>query len=276
MSGRPTLVAGTDAADAGLPADLGPVEQVRAVGGGSIAVVRRVRCRNGTVVVKDTPYDATLEAEGLRALGDAGHPVPVVHAVQPDRLVLSDVSGPSRWAELGERLADGHLRTTGTAYGWERDNVLATLPQDNTAEQHWGRFVAERRTRVHLDAPGLSAATRRRCHAACDGPLPDLLGTGTGPVVVHGDLWTGNVVDGRALVDPAVFRGDREYDVAYLRVFGSPPAAFWDAYLATAPLADGWRPRIRALQMTAHLAHVRLFGDRWEGSVVADLDALGW
>ncbi|MBS3940835.1 MAG: fructosamine kinase family protein [Actinobacteria bacterium] len=242
--------------------------------GGDVARSWRAELDDGRrVVVKATPYDADLEAEGLRALADAGAPVPSVVAVAHDVLVLDEVAGPPDWEGLGAALARVHARH-GPAFGWHRDNVIGPLPQGNGWCARSGAFVVERRIAPHLDV--LPADVAARLAAACEGPLPDLLDEhDPAPSLVHGDLWTGNVVDGRWLIDPAVHHADREADLAMLDLFGTPPRAFWSAYDAVAPLPEGWQRRRPALQLPPLLVHVRLFGAGYVGSVVTAMDAAG-
>lgn len=259
-----------------LPGGLGPVRGARRLSGGMVAGVWAADLDDGSpVVVKRTPYDAELEAEGLRALGDAGAPVPRVLAVSQDVLVLERVAGSGRWGELGTRLAAVHRHTAG-AFGWHRDNVIGPLPQVNTHDTHWPTFYVERRLRPHLLHDALPEDLRRRLLTAMRGPLPELLDHGPSPSLVHGDLWSGNVVDGTYLVDPAVHHADREFELAFADLFGGIPAAFWDAYTAAWPLDDGWEARRPVLQLFHLLVHVGLFGSGYVAPIRERLDQRGW
>jgi fructosamine-3-kinase len=255
--------------------------------GGSICEVHEVRLADGrAAVVKETPYPAEVEADGLAALAAAGAPVPEVLACEGRMLVLAKVgvgsadggSPAGRWAALGARLAEVHATSAaaGELFGWPRQNRIGPLLQDNTEDGDWARFYAERRIRPHLDAPALPAEVRLRLERALDGPLAALLPPAPPASLIHGDLWSGNVVDGCWLVDPAVQRADRELELAFAAVFGGIPPPFWDAYAATWPLADGWEERRPALQLHHLLVHVRLFGAAYVGAVTARLDALRW
>ncbi|MBW3657722.1 MAG: fructosamine kinase family protein [Actinobacteria bacterium] len=260
-----------------LPGGLGEVRSERPLAGGSIADTRVATLADGRdVVVKRPPTDARLEAEGLTALADAGAPVPAVLHVDERLLVLEHVSGSPAWGALGERLAGVHRGHAGGTFGWSRDNVIGSLPQPNDPDDDWPRFFAERRIRPRLAAAALPDHVRRRLEAACDGPLRDLLAHGERPSLVHGDLWSGNVVDGRWLIDPAVHRADREVELAFADLFGGIPDAFWAGYLGAWPLDEGWEERRPALQFFHLLVHVELFGAGYVGGVVARLDRLGW
>lgn len=259
-----------------LPADLPAPADWRRVGGGSICAVWRAQLADGRdVVVKQTPYPPEVEADGLSALGDAGAPVPEVLAVEDDVLVLAHVSGSQDWAGLGRRLAALHAHT-GEWFGWHRDNLIGSLPQRNPPTDDWAAFFAEHRVRPYLDAAALPGSVRERLAQALDGPLQDLLGHGPPPSLVHGDLWSGNVVDGRWLIDPAVCYADRELELAFMDAFGGFPSALFDAYAAEWPLPDGWEARRPAHALYHLLVHVELFGSAYVGAVTRRLDALGW
>lgn len=227
------------------------------------------------VVVKVTDYDAALEADGLEALAAAGAPVPTVHAVDSSVLVMSYVSGPPMWRELGATLAAVHGHE-GEEFGWYQDNVIGPLPQDNTPRTSWGEFYVEQRIRPWLHIAALPESVRRRLSGACDGPLADLLEHGGNPSLVHGDLWSGNIVAGRAIIDPAVHRADREFELAFADLFGGIPHDFWRGYLEAWPLDAGWERRRPALQLYHLLVHVELFGQGYVGAVIQRLDRLGW
>lgn len=227
-----------------------------------------------SVVVKETDYDAHLEADGLRALADAGAPVPDVVEVSASRLVLAEVGGPADWEGLGRALARCH-GATADLYGYSLDNVIGPLPQVNTWAVNWPAFYARHRLEPHLDA--LTPDLRHRLAAAIeDGRLAGLLEHGQVPSLIHGDLWSGNIVAGRWLIDPAVCFADREMDRAFADLFGGIPQAMWDAYEQVWPFDPGRDRRRPALQLYHLLIHVRLFGGGYESMVAERLNQLGW
>ena len=265
-----------------LPDALGHVATWSRLHGGDIATTWEVTTDDGAhLVVKRTPYDPEVEAEGLRALGEAGAPVPRVHHVGGDLLVMDHVSGPPDLEGLGAALARAHdpgrAPDAEDGFGWHRDNLLGTAPQPNTPPSaDWPDFFVTHRIEPHLDAPDLPDAVADRLRHACEGPLPDLLDHGAAPALVHGDLWPGNVVDGAWLVDPAVHRADAEVDLAAAALFGGMSPAFEAGYRTVRELDDGWQRRRHALQLPHLLVHVRMFGGSWVGGVTSRLDALGW
>lgn len=259
---------------ASLPGGLPAPHRARRLSGGDVAQVFDVELTDGRrVVVKHGPTDATLEAEGLDALRDAGAPTPAVLAVDATVLVIDHVSGPGDRRELGRALATAHGQR-GRAFGWHRDNVIGPLPQLNPWTDDWPTFFVEQRVAPYLD--DLPAEVARRLERAAGGPLPALLDHDVVPSLIHGDLWSGNVIGGRWLIDPAVNHADRELDLAMLDLFGGVPDDLRAGYDEVWPLDAGWRDRRPALQLYHLLVHVRLFGAGYLGAVVSRLDQLGW
>jgi len=257
-----------------LPGDFPGVRTARPLGGGDVAGVWDVALMDGCrLVVKAAGTDPALEAEGLAALRAAGAPTPAVLALDDRVLVLEHVSGASDLPQLGRALARMH-EATAERFGWHRDNVIGPLPQRNAWTADWPTFYVEQRLRPHL--PVLPASIAARLTRAIEGPLPELLEHAARPSLVHGDLWSGNLVAGRWLIDPAVHYADREVDLAMLDLFGGVPEALQAGYDAVWPLGAGWAARRPALQLYPLLVHVRLFGAGYLRGVRARLDQLGW
>jgi fructosamine-3-kinase len=255
------------------PHQLPEVVASRPLAGGDIAEVALVELADGRRAVrKRTPYDATLESEGLEALGAAGARVPAVLAVDASTLVLEHVRARPDPEALGAELATVHQHRA-DAFGWHRDNVIGSLPQRNPRCDTWLELYVEHRLRPYRD--DLPHPLAARLDDACERVLPVLLDHGPAPSLVHGDLWSGNVLDGRVLIDPAVHHGDREIDLAMLDLFGGVPDALAAGYDAVWPLPEGWERRRPAQQLYHLLVHVRLFGAGYHDAVARRLDAIG-
>ncbi len=247
---------------------------VERVGGGDINQAFRVELEGGVrAFVKTRPGAAAgeyeTEAEGLRWLAETGGlPVPDVLGVADDVLVLEWVEPGRRGdeAQLGHGLALVH-GAGAHAFGGPRPLRIGALELPNDPAPDWATFYAERRLRPLLHA--LPASGARVLERVCE-RLPEFIGEAEPPARLHGDLWTGNVLwgaDGRPwLIDPAAYGGHREVDLAMLRLFGSPGAAFLAAYEDVVPLADGHAERVGLWQLFPLLVHAALFGGGYAAS----------
>jgi fructosamine-3-kinase len=88
------------------------------------------------------------------------------------------------------------------------------------------------------------------------------------PSLLHGDLWTGNVlVRGDRIagfVDPAIYCGHPEIELAFATLFGTFGEVFFEAY-GTMKLEPGFHEE--AIWPYPLLVHVRLFGWATRGSM---------
>ncbi|WP_050758172.1 fructosamine kinase family protein [Xylanimonas cellulosilytica] len=268
-------------------AGLTDVASVETAAGGQAATAGIARRTDGTTLFVKSfdgpPADDAfaLEAEGLAALRDAGMATPqVVHAGR-DLLVLSALrTRPATepfWERLAHTLAHLHTTTTSPRFGWHRDNWLGRRRQVNTWTEDGFEFFARHRLLRWLDEPkvaeALDAADRAALEHLCD-RLPELLPERPA-VLVHGDLWAGNVMatpDGRpALIDPAVSYTWAEVDLAHLWTTAPPPEAqaFYDLYAELTGLDAGWRDRMPILQLRQHLAVIAQFEPDWGAADIA-------
>lgn len=260
----------------------GPVANIEPVSGGDINLAWRVELTDGRSLFVKTHSSAppgmyAAEAAGLAWIGGGPLRVPRVVVACDSFLALEWLDlgargGRAFEAELGRGLAGLHRRGA-PAFGHTGTSFLATLAQDNTAEDdvvtHWiERRVRPLCTRAKLGLDRqLDALAQRR----------DRFGPRESPARLHGDLWWGNVVaSGGApvLIDPAVYGGHREVDLAMLALFGGISDAVIDAYSEVWPLDPGWRERVPVWQLYPLAAHAVLFGGGYGAQVARLLASL--
>ena len=276
---------------ASVEARLGAIRDARPVGGGCINHAMRIETAAGPVFFKhnedSSPGMFAAEADGLcalRAVADGALRVPDVLAVHDAAESVDAADGAPAWIalewlepgprdpgfseKLGRGLAHLHRSRQAGRWGWERANFIGSLHQSNEPTASWAGFWRDRRLAPQLDLArrnGRLPATEGEWERLID-RLPDLLDAGEvdGPSLLHGDLWSGNVVSAAGepgIVDPAVHRGHREVDLAMAELFGGFDAAFHAAYREALPLAPGYREARRGVyQLYYLLVHVNLFG----------------
>ncbi len=181
-------------------------------------------------------------------------------------------SGPGYWEILGRALAELHSHTQ-PLFGLDTDNFIGSLFQRNTLTANGHDFFFEQRLLPQagmalykgiLDRSTYDALLRLRLQ------LPNLIQNDR-PALLHGDLWSGNVLSTEAgtpaLIDPAVYYGFREAELAFTKLFGGFDQRFYDAYDETFPLEPGFDERVGLYNLYPLLVHVNLFGSGYVSGV---------
>lgn len=252
----------------------------RSVGGGSINQAYAVSEGNRAYFVKlnQASQIAMFEAEalGLQQIADSQTirvPYPICWGItdQSAYIVLEwldlGYGDHQAWEDMGRNLAAMH-RVTHEQFGWQQNNTIGATPQINTWTSDWVEFWIEHRLGYQF-----RLANRRGGHFPQQEQLlaavPKLLaGHQPQPSLVHGDLWTGNAAVTKqgepVILDPAVYFGDREVDLAMSQLFGSFPANFYQAYNQAFPLEPGYTQRKMLYNLYHILNHFNLFGGSYE------------
>jgi fructosamine-3-kinase len=256
--------------------------------GGCIAEVYRAEFDDGPpLVAKAGGSRLDLEGWMLGYLRDRGLPVPRVAHSAAGLLIIEFIEGESRFESAAERhaadlLADLH-GVTSDAFGLERDTLIGGLPQPNPRTSSWREFFGQHRL-GHMAAEaersgGISAAARARVEKIA-GELGRWLREPAAPALLHGDVWTTNVLarGGRvaAFLDPAVYYGDPEVELAFIGLFGTFGDAFYERYRERRGIADGFfEERMDLYNLYPLLVHARLFGGGYGRRVEATLARFG-
>jgi fructosamine-3-kinase len=252
------------------------VRAARSVAGGDVNQAFQLTLDDGRAVfAKCNPgADPTLfpaEARGLAWLAEASAlRVPQVLAQSESFLVLEHICSSRRCADFDERLGRGLAalhRFGAPGFGLDHDNFIGRLPQSNAPASTWADFYGSRRLEPQLRLAceqGLASPALRRGFARVLARLPDLVGPPEPPARLHGDLWGGNLmVDEHGepcLIDPAVYAGHREVDLAMMRLFGGFNPRVFAAYDEAWPLAAGHLGRVPLYQLFYLMVHVNMFG----------------
>lgn len=231
----------------------------------------------------DTKYSDALfcEAEGLELLGDAvtmagvkGVRVPEVFSVSETRLQMTEInsSPPSdtQLQALGKGLALIHnLRQSHV--GFHRNNYIGLNPQKNCESDNWGDFFLKYRLDYQvamISDNRLRAQFSEVLHNKGEILAEWLNEHGAGPALLHGDLWSGNVMFDREsswLIDPAVYYGDPEADLAMTELFGGFGKPFYQAYESVRPLSLYYSRKREIYNLYHFLNHYNLFGGAYLG-----------
>ena len=234
----------------------------------------------------DASWDRTTrELAGLAALTQlagvltppAIGAIPVGDAAEGAALLVLEAVVPiprlsPQWREMGQTLARIHS-VKGDTYGFATHNYWGSLRQDNTPHAGWVDFYLERRLAPRLRAavdgghlpPDIAASVERLAARLAD-PSSDLCGPPVPPTLLHGDAHHNNFLttaEGPYLIDPAVYYGHPEMDLAYIDFFAPVPGVFFEGYQEIAPIDAGFTARRDLWRLPAWLAMVEVGGPEY-------------
>jgi fructosamine-3-kinase len=215
-----------------------------------------------------------IELAGLRLLRERSGiltptPIGIIPVLGGNILVLETVQAvdraPRHWRQIGQTLACIH-RIKWDRFGLEKHGYFGPLYQDNTPMSDWPAFYAERRLwpglRLAIDSGNLPPDVIRQVEKLI-ARLPGLCGPDIVPSLIHGDASQNNFIStemGAVVIDPAVYYGNPEMDLAYIDYFQSVPDDVFDGYRDELPIDPGFRERRDLWRVWGYLAAVTVEG----------------
>jgi len=266
-----------------------PVEisEFRSIGGGCINEAFYLKTNTGKYFIKynsstEFPGMFNKEAAGLKILADTKtleipEVIATVEAGNYAYLLLlyieTGVAGKNFWNDFGTKLADLH-RNTNKYFGLDDDNYIGSLVQKNNLHLDFiGFFISERIEPQLKEArnQGAFSQSETRYFDSLFNTLHNIIPVEK-PALIHGDLWNGNFMitanGSPCLVDPAVYYGHREADIAMTQLFGGFQRDFYYAYNQAWPMEKDWQKRIDIFNLYPLLVHVNLFGGSYARQVL--------
>jgi len=173
---------------------------------------------------------------------------------------------------LGIKLAELHQNTSDT-FGLTQNNFIGSLYQSNKPNTSWVEFYTQERL-----LPQLQLAKQKGLLSDRDSPSEKIIAEkleslffDVKPSLLHGDLWSGNFMiskDGTPyLIDPAMYYGHFEVDIAMSKLFGGFGESFYKAHSKCFPVTQKTSSRIEIYQLYYLLVHLNLFGKSYYNSV---------
>ena len=262
------------------------IENYSPVGGGSINEAYKIDTSDGLYFVKKNsarlfPQMFQKEIKGINIIGKTNEIIvpQIVCSGEIDNVtflimkhIQSGITGHNFWDDFGKKLASLH-KYTDDFFGLDHDNYIGSLIQRNNKHDNWYDFFREERLEFQVKM------ARNNGQAGVDivkgferfyGRLESIFPKEP-PALLHGDLWSGNYMINEngepVLIDPAVYFGHREMDLAMTKLFGGFDKQFYQGYNKQYPLEKGWESRMEYCNLYPLMVHVNLFGGSYLQSV---------
>lgn len=265
----------------------------RSVGGGCINDAQTITTSDNKQFFLKLNFNSAKdmffkEANGLRELKKAAAiRVPEVILVDTNFILLEQIN-PGRKSktfdeDFGKSFANLH-RFTSEYFGFYEDNYIGSTPQknipDSDEKNNWIKFYFNKRILFQyklLEKNGYADSSIKKRISLLENKIDDILkGTENIPSLLHGDLWSGNYLvdeNGNAcLIDPAVYYGNREADLAMTKLFGGFNSAFYKSYNEAFPLPDGYEYRENIYKLYHVMNHLNLFGSGYYHQTISLMD----
>jgi fructosamine-3-kinase len=261
--------------------------EIRSVGGGCINEAYSLKTNIGKYFIKYNSASAypgmfEKEAAGLKLLADTKTiEIPkVLSSGENDtnaylllQYIESGESSRNFWNDFGTKLADLH-RNTKDYFGLDHDNYIGSLVQKNNPHPDFFSFFISQRVEPQLKEArnkGSFSLSETRYFDSLFNTIHNII-PAEKPALIHGDLWSGNFMvtqnGSSCLIDPAVYYGHREADIAMTQLFGGFDPEFYHTYNQTWPMENNWQKRMDIFNLYPLLVHVNLFGGSYAQQVL--------
>jgi fructosamine-3-kinase len=263
------------------------------VGGGCIADSQIITTKSGRKFFLKRGFSNGMfakEANGLKELALAATiRTPKVIDVEDNFLLLEHIeqSPPKAgfFEEFGKQLAMLHKHSS-DKFGFYEDNFIGATAQKNRPSQeeakNWPKFYWNKRLMYQLrltEKNGYADKQIIQLFSKLERVYNSIIeGSEEPPSLIHGDLWSGNYMSDESgapvLIDPAVYYGHREAELAMTKLFGGFSAAFYESYNETWKLKKGFERREPLYSLYHIMNHLNLFGSGYYSQTVSLLQKL--
>lgn len=264
--------------------DQSNIKGIEPVTGGEISRTFQVKTKENNYFVKinlDAPEDFfEKEATGLQMIKETktiSVPDVFYYSSSDSRLkgilVMEWVEGSvtrTTEEELGRQIALLH-QSYGKSFGLDTDTYIGNIKQTNGWFENWSTFFMEKRLLAQAyfaDKKGILGRERKSKLEWLYEHLDQWIDTKqVKPSLLHGDLWGGNWIAGAKgkpyVIDPSVFYGDFEFELAFTEMFGGFSSKFYDSYKEVNPISEGYEDRKLIYQLYYYLVHLNHFGEAY-------------
>ncbi len=268
------------------------LKRVKALFEGQNGTIYQLKDERGKRYILKSGADAAQAVTEARMLEDLKHygiRVPECYGTHEHFLLLSFIESKPYAAQTRAQMAANEIiklhsiSNEARMYGYYYDTLIGPFWQSNEQTQYnWALFyakmrlgamatIAQERGYLSQDAVERIAALGEVLHRLLD--LASIV-----PSLIHGDLWSGNMLfgdEGVYLIDPALYFADREVELAFIELFGALPLHFFDLYREHFGIDESYEAFKRPLyQLYPLLVHVAIYGEGYLAPLFQRLEAV--
>ncbi len=247
---------------------------------GQIGDIYRVKTKDTSYILKTSQPSDNLQIEACMLNDMKKYPIPVpeIFAVSDSYLLMeyikpAKISKEQEGKEAAKILSKLHsISNDAHMYGYYYDTTIGPFRQKNEQTQYnWVLFLSQMRilpmAKLCYDKGAISATTLKRLESLCGELYRRIDMASITPSLLHGDLWSGNILfnmNGAVLIDPALYFGDREMELAFILMFQTFGKSFFEAYTKQYALSeDFYSLKVPLYQIYPLLVHVALYGSSY-------------
>ncbi len=247
---------------------------------GQIGEIYKVNTEDQSYILKTSQLsdNFSIEANMLQDINKYNIPVPKVYAFSETYLLLEYIEENIQERATQEQdaarvLANLHsVSNESRMYGYYYNTTIGPFSQNNEQTQYnWSLFLGQMRimpmAKICYDKGQISKETVERLEGLCRDMYKRIDMSSITPSLLHGDLWDGNIlynINSPVLIDPAIYFGDKEMELAFILMFNTFGKIFFDAYTQVHPLSkDFYEIKVPLYQVYPLLVHVALYGSAY-------------
>jgi fructosamine-3-kinase len=246
----------------------------------TIKIYKILTDKDDTFLAKyqEKPNDNLInQAKELNLLRDYIHTPEVLWVSEQCQILewIEEKSQKNYQIQIGQTLANLH-HTTHSTFGFDFNNNIGEMPQFNainTDITSWKVFYWQYRLKYQIEYANNSKLLDYDLYErllSIEPKLNKYIDNTVKPSLLHGDLWSGNVINGKDnpyFIDSACYFGHREIDFALIHMFGGFSDDFFKAYNEKYKLDEGFEQRKPIYMLYHYLNHLNIFGKGYYSGV---------
>jgi len=244
---------------------------------GQIGEIYKVQTSEHLYILKTSEPSSlfAIEANMLKDIHKYNVSVPRVYDMTQTHLLMEYIESveqakSTQEIEAAKILSQLHsVSNESRMYGYYYNTSIGPFTQKNEQTQYnWTLFLGQMRilpmAQICYDRGLIDKTIVEKLENLCRDLYKRIDMSKIEPSLLHGDMWAGNMLftQKRAvLIDPAIYFGDKEMDLAYIRMFDTFGERFFRAYSEIHPLSEEYYEIKEPLyQIYPLLVHVALYG----------------